>query len=1335
MVWWVTLLWYVGATIVTELLRPKPNLENARPAGLGDFNFPTSQEGRVIPVLWGTSLQKGPNLIWFGDLGSEAITEKVKTGLFSSDTITKGFRYSIGMQLAICRGQLTNNGHDGIRRIFVDDKQVRPGTGSPGTFPPVDSGTITINKPDFNGEESNLAGTLRVHDGGPSQSVSNYLTGVVVGGATDLPAYNGTVYLVWERGEIGTSPNLAPWSFEVTRIPNGLGFSGSPNEAYLYEDDVPHANPMNVLYEILTDADWGAGVSASLIDTASFIAAGEQLYSEGNGFSMLMDNPKQIGKIIEEIERQCDGALLLDESTGLYEFLLARENTDSPDTTPVVDETNCTSVKLSRTSWENTMNEVRVPYHDPSKDYAESFAIAQDGANNKIQQANVGTTTRFPGCKQGSLAAQLSWRELRFLAYPLSKCTLKVDRTMFEIKPTESLNLTWGPLGITNVRYRVSKVNLGDMDNGQISLECVEDIFQTDIASFADPITSRWQPVSVDPVQPLGISLFEMPLPFMTIGSGTQVGVCVVRGGPSQASYDVWTTGNQSIAPGSPFGATGDGNFSFETTVHEFTPSGLLQGALPATTPFREEDSPPAPGIRIDNTTDIGRVVTAGSALLSELTSDNIVNIILIDKEFIFYESITQNSPEGNYTLHGIHRGMMNSVVSDHADNARVFFVTLGIGRIPAGNDTIPGTVDAMVVRILSSTPLTTMDLANGAEASIDLEHRSVAEAPPADPIMNLERIVDIGSLTSPEGVTCGDLTFSWRGRDLQAQRVDGITVDQESGDIAPRGGTTYRVEVFRTDISPSVSIFEKTGIVHVGAEISPSGGSYRLGAGRYVIAGEDRSPQVGSPLAPVKTYRAEIYSRRLGVDSEKWITPEFTIAGYGLDYGENYGGLCEPGINLAQRDPPVSQDEVGGDDDTINQWQILVEGDHGGAGDDWFAEAFYSTGEPGGFDSVDLSFDGGTLTTRNAVTQHLSEGLTDFLPDDIFLVESNISQGLIRVSMTGDSGSFSFDAQPLDANGFPRRVAALLIQEEAAIQTTRRRGFYTHDFWDRERVGDQIVHSLSAAESEQYEKSGWYTSDILVRPMNYAARLEFERRLGDTGFAGGLWGDTYHTSVAQPAGLQPPPGTTNYDYISPFLLTELEGRDLPQAVRSIGRMMINDADVEPGKELERRPNASIEYLDNFQGQPDRTPVSASALLGDPAKLTPDGRFGSSAQFVQSWNENRAPLEWIPTGRPRVYWLLGQILEGLQYVLKKDGVIVVSETFGPSPSDNDARQTFIDDFITAADAVSGLTVRRKPHPDQTDSSIMEISGGDTINYDLEYLVREPDGMIISFAEL
>jgi hypothetical protein len=716
MVWWVTLLWYIGATIVTELLRPKPNLENARPAGLGDFNFPTSQEGRVIPVGWGTFVQAGPNLVWFGDLQTIAITEKIKTGLFSSDTIVKGFRYFVGMQLALIRGELTSNGVDGIRRAWVDDKLVRDGTGSPGTFSPVNSGDISISKIEFNGEESDLIGTLEVVSGSATQAVNSYLTGVVAGGAAELPAYRGTAYVLWKGGEIGTSPNLQPWKFEITRIPDGLSLGGSPSMAKILEDDVVHANPMNVLYEILTDTDWGASVSTSLIDTTSFIAAATQLHSEGNGFSMLLDNPKQIGKVIEEIERQVDGSLLLDEQTGKYEFLLAREVTDSPDVTPLVDESNCVKLDFSRTSWEDTMNEVRVPYHDPQKEYAESFAMATDGANFKIQGgSNLTTTMKFPGCKQGSLATKLAWRELRFVSYPLSKITVVVDRTFFALKPTEVIDVTWAPLGISNVRYRVSKIEAGEMENGLIKMDAIEDIFQTEIATFSNPITSRWVPFSSDPASILFAKFVELPTEFKTV-EGTQVAVMAVPANSFQSFYDVYIALNPG---GSPILNTVADDFSFSNRITRFTPSGLSVGSILASS------SPPAT-ITVDGTNDIDDVIAlAGSPfpVVGDVDSTNLVNLILIDDEWIFFETIAEGSPAGSYILSGLTRGMFGSTIAAHSDDVRVWFASFGIGKVLPNNETFALTDVNFAVRLLSGTPSGTENIDLAFETSFELAH------------------------------------------------------------------------------------------------------------------------------------------------------------------------------------------------------------------------------------------------------------------------------------------------------------------------------------------------------------------------------------------------------------------------------------------------------------------------------------------------------------------------------------------------------------------------------------------------------------------------------------
>lgn len=58
------------------VLRPRPKTIKGAPpraAGIEEFNIPTAEEGRPIQVLFGKRRMKGPNVVWYGDLKSEAI--------------------------------------------------------------------------------------------------------------------------------------------------------------------------------------------------------------------------------------------------------------------------------------------------------------------------------------------------------------------------------------------------------------------------------------------------------------------------------------------------------------------------------------------------------------------------------------------------------------------------------------------------------------------------------------------------------------------------------------------------------------------------------------------------------------------------------------------------------------------------------------------------------------------------------------------------------------------------------------------------------------------------------------------------------------------------------------------------------------------------------------------------------------------------------------------------------------------------------------------------------------------------------------------------------------
>lgn len=64
----------IVSAIVVQALTPKP--PPPKPASLDDFDAPTAEEGRAIPVVFGTCWITGPNVVWFGDLRTTPIRAK-----------------------------------------------------------------------------------------------------------------------------------------------------------------------------------------------------------------------------------------------------------------------------------------------------------------------------------------------------------------------------------------------------------------------------------------------------------------------------------------------------------------------------------------------------------------------------------------------------------------------------------------------------------------------------------------------------------------------------------------------------------------------------------------------------------------------------------------------------------------------------------------------------------------------------------------------------------------------------------------------------------------------------------------------------------------------------------------------------------------------------------------------------------------------------------------------------------------------------------------------------------------------------------------------------------
>lgn len=861
------LLTYLVTFLLTELLRPKPNIEDAKPAGIGDFQVPTATEGRVVPVIWGRVKIAGPNVTWYGDLVADPITEKVKTGLFSSERVTTGFRYSIGLMMSLVRGPVD------LLVNIRNDESFAWGVDAPSADTPVvptDAGAVyNIDEPGFfGGEESGGGGGLvgggRIFIGSETQATSAYLAQF----QTPTPAYRGTCFITWERGEIGLGPTIRPFEFELERIPDGLDLATlQPGDEEINQG----ANPMNVIFEALVNDEWGLNVGSGNVNVVGLRAIAATLKTEGNGFAWVWDRQQDVLAVIRMIEEQVDGVLFADPVTGAYDFKLVRFDY-TPGTLPLLDETNVTEVsRFQRPAWAETTNHVTAEFTDRRKNYTQSFALAQDMANVEIVQTVNAASIKFPGVKDPTLANTLVWRELRQLSFPGATGQLTTDRSQWDLTPGDVRELTWGRLGLTRLPVRIVKVNRGQILNNKIKIDWTQDIFSINAGTFSDPIDTGWIPVPSVAQPSLRERLWEVPYQ-LSLDNERHLAVICSRDGGLHVSFDVMAD------------RAGGTNFVFEGTEADFTPTGLLAGAL-----FRDLDGPPhyLQDIEVDGLNDV-TFTQLNDAGDTTVDPDNPANVFLVDEELFFYESATDLGG-GLIRLVNCHRGTFDTIPADHADDAVVWFIGFGLGLMQRAG-ALPDTVTTPNVKILPTTIRDQLDIASAtALGPFAVGQRVLSPIPPGDPFINLDRFVDEDWTRQ-----VGTLDFTWNTRNKVTQDFD---TKQDDPDLDQPGDVGARVIIRRVDTSVAVLDFDN------------------IFSDQFITT--NFIPQTLPGIPDELDFTVEISNKTTGgFESQINTTVPFEVFGFGLDFGGDFGGdaaIGDAGIVLSQGAPPFTPEPIPG--------------------------------------------------------------------------------------------------------------------------------------------------------------------------------------------------------------------------------------------------------------------------------------------------------------------------------------------------------------------------------------------------------------------------------------
>lgn len=414
-------------------------------------------------------------------------------------TIQKGFKYYLGYQFMIC----WSGENMRIRHVWMKKKSCWEGDVSKASQQGK-SYNICIN--DFNlfggpDEEGGFDGELHIYLGGNNQGTDSWMTQQMSKDSVQeelrglTPAYQPFVTVVVPTAYIGKQSTIPETWIELQNIPNRLGLGAVGEDA----------NPAEVLFEIHVNNDWGLNEDEDLIDKDSLIAIGKTLKDEGIGISVQLNNKIAASDLVNNILTHINAYKFIDTATGKLSFKLVRDDYD-PAAAFVLDISNCSSVEFTRPDWHETVGRVNVSYTDRDSNYEEASVPAVDPANIEINNTMTEKSYQFTYFTTSKLALWAAKRELTEQAYPLANVEITANRTAYEVRIGDVVRLNWKPYGVKNMLIRVTKVDLGDLENGQINITGMEDVWGLNKTDFNFSGSTNWQP---DEYYPTGVQAFK----------------------------------------------------------------------------------------------------------------------------------------------------------------------------------------------------------------------------------------------------------------------------------------------------------------------------------------------------------------------------------------------------------------------------------------------------------------------------------------------------------------------------------------------------------------------------------------------------------------------------------------------------------------------------------------------------------------------------------------------------------------------------------------------------------------------------------------------------------
>jgi hypothetical protein len=811
---------FAGISFVGQsLLAPKPKFSTPKQAGLSDFDIATADESRAIPYVAG-NVKLYPNITWYGDLISTPIKKFVKTSMLGTGVRqTLGYRYNLGWEAGLCYGPGVS-----CKKITYDDKEIFAGTlnGIPST-------ATILQENLFGGEgedgEGGINWILDFYSGDASQPVNPYMLSRV----TPYPAHRRVSYVVSRgpssgvirdgsgkyvsgTGYIGKTAGLRDIAFYLERLPNAV----NPSKAVIGSD----VNPIEVIYEWITNRIYGGKIASSRIDSAAFIAASNTLHAEGFGVSVNWGEQGGVEEVLQQMMETIDGALYMDYATGLITIRLVRNDYNPATIRSFGPDDIVEFESFSRGSWEDTANQLDYTFVSRADDYKSMPDSVHELANFNFRGVPEVAKKDYNFIYERTLAQKAALRDMRIMALPLARGRVRLNRSGSLMYPSEPFKITWPKLGLDNKIFRAANIDYGSLRDGRVSVDIIEDQFTFGEAVYTVINPSGWvNPVGAAQAATL-VKVLEQPRFFHASDAHRPLSLVAAATG-AHLGYDVQAS------------TDGGANYALIESNAVFTPVGQLVAAYGQLTSDYD-----LTGFEI---TDVQGVSAVFDVVPDEVRQGGGIIYFEDTGELAAFEDISYSSVTGRYTVAKVWRGILDTPPTAHASGSRVWFVGFGSGR----SEAVYANATALKLKHPTRTLGGELSLAAATAQDLTIAQRALKPYPPANFRVD-------GSYTGTTHTGDVELTWNRRNRLTQAE-----VLKQSAADQALEAGASFTLKIYNQS---NTLIRTETGL---------TGTSYT-----YTQATET-ADNGGSLAASLKF---ELYAVSGGLESAKWVRTSMRV-------------------------------------------------------------------------------------------------------------------------------------------------------------------------------------------------------------------------------------------------------------------------------------------------------------------------------------------------------------------------------------------------------------------------------------------------------------------------